>query len=203
MTFTLGEVRTLYTAVILAGGSSRRMGRDKPELLFNGKTFLQAAVDRFSEAFDEVYVSVADEKKYSSVKAKRVVDIYPGCGPMAGLHAALLACRGEGVFLVAADLPFSNPEAAKKMISLCQDHDICIMMDSCGRYEPLFAYYRKTLLPDIERLLKSGRYKMTELFANARMRIADKSELGQAWRDVMLVNINYPDDYNRLINGGK
>ena len=193
----------MYTAVILAGGSSRRMGRDKPELLFNGKTFLQAAVDRFSEAFDEVYVSVADEKKYSSVKAKRVVDIYPGCGPMAGLHAALLACRGEGVFLVAADLPFSNPEAAKKMISLCQNNDICIMMDSCGRYEPLFAYYRKTLLPDIERLLKSGRYKMTELFANARMRIADKSELGQAWRDVMLVNINYPDDYNRLINGGK
>jgi molybdopterin-guanine dinucleotide biosynthesis protein A len=191
----------VYTAVILAGGSSRRMGKDKPELLFNGKTFLQAAVDRFSESFDDVFISVADPKKYASVQAKRVVDVYPGCGPMAGLHASLLACRSEGVFLVAADLPFSSPDAAKMMISLCGENDICIMKDMCGRYEPLFAYYRKTLLPELERLLKSGRYKMTELFVNASIRIAGRNELGDAWRDDILLNINYPDDYSKLLGG--
>ena len=194
----------MNTAVILAGGASRRMGRDKPALLFEGKTFLQGAVERFSAVFDKVYVSVADGAKYPEVTAQRVVDAYPGCGPMAGLHAALLACEGEGVFLVAADLPFSDPSAALRLIELAGDeYDVCLTKDADGRFEPLFAYYKKTLLPAVEALLRGGRYKMIALFDSAKVRVVTPEELGENWDDKTLLNVNYYEEYQRLTDTEK
>ncbi|MBQ8975703.1 MAG: molybdenum cofactor guanylyltransferase [Oscillospiraceae bacterium] len=190
----------MSTAVILAGGKSRRMGSDKPRLVYNGKTFLQSAVDRFSQAFDRVLVSVADRDKYADMGFEFVEDIYPGCGPMAGLHAALSACRGDGVFLVAADMPFADPAAALRMIQLCGEYDICALRDKNGRVEPLFAYYKRALIPLAEELLKSGQYKMYALFERARARLLAPPELGALWREGMLDNINFPEDYDRLLS---
>ncbi len=74
----------MSTAVVLAGGESRRMQRDKLALRFNGETLLASAVRRFSQSFDEVWLSVADPKKYGDIKAPRVADIYKGCARWAG-----------------------------------------------------------------------------------------------------------------------
>ena len=184
--------------VILAGGQSRRMGRDKLELTLNGRTLLESAVNRFSEVFDELYISVADAEKYRDIVAKRVVDIFRGAGPLSGLHAALESLPGDGVFLVAADLPFSCPLAAKHIIKLCEDNDACIIRLPDGRLEPLFGYYRKALLPMCEEAIKSGDYRMSELIFVSKTRFVDPAELGELWDDKMVMNINSPDDFANI-----
>lgn len=189
----------MLCAVILAGGKSRRMGRDKLMLPYGGKTMLEAAVERFSQAFDRVYISVASQSSYPGISAERVVDIFPNCGPMGGLHAALSVCPGEGVFLAAADLPFSSPEAAKKIIALCGASDAAMLVDGRGRCEPTFAYYKKTLLPAAEKLLEDKNYRMTALFDSGSVRKIQYGELGELWSEKILDNINFPEDYQRIL----
>ncbi|SHH73549.1 molybdopterin-guanine dinucleotide biosynthesis protein A [Sporobacter termitidis DSM 10068] len=189
----------MSTAVILAGGESRRMKRDKLALPYGASSLLASAVRRFSECFDTVCISVADAEKYPEIQAGRIVDIYKGCGPMGGLHAALTATEEEGVFLVAADLPYADPRAARRVMELAGTSDICITAGVTARYEPLFGYYKKTVLPHVAAALESGSYKLAALFDKVDVRIVSKSELGGLWHDKLLLNINYPEDYEKLI----
>ena len=188
----------MSAVVILAGGKSKRMGRDKLGLFHNGLTLLESAVSRFSEEFEDVYLSVADAAKYPEINARRLIDIKPGLGPMSGLHAALSSLPGDGAFLVAADLPYACPLAAKRLIELCQDHDACIIRLPDGLLEPLFGYYRKTLLTSCENMLNSGDNRMTELCGGADTRFVAPDELGPLWDDKLILNVNYPEDYEKL-----
>ena len=192
---------TNTAAVILAGGKSRRMGRDKLALDFGGMSLLESAVERFNSEFSEsVYISVGDPEKYAQVKALRIVDIYPGTGPLSGLHAALatIPAPNDGVFLIAADLPFASAHAAKHIITLRGNSEVCVIKLPDGRLEPLFAYYSKSLLQRCEDQIKSGDYRMSVLINNANVRYVEPQELGAYWDEKMIWNINNPDDYARI-----
>ena len=194
-----GSETEVYAALILAGGRSRRMGRDKLMLPQEGTTVLEATVRRFSEKFDRVLLSVDRPDRYPDIAVTHVTDMFPGCGPLAGLHAGLKAAGGEGVFLAAADLPFSDPETALRMIELRGGHEICVMRDERGRFEPLFAWYGIAVLPEAEKLLASGKRAMTELFETADVLTVSAAELGIPEGSRMLANMNRPEDYEELI----
>jgi len=174
------------------------MGRDKLELLLDGRTLLESAAIRFQEAFEDVYISVSDASKYPEVKARRIVDIILGAGPISGLHAALKSLPHDGVFLVAADLPYSCPLAAKRLIEMCKEKDACIIRLPDGRLEPLFGYYRKTLLPSCEEAIESGVYQIRELFVRTDTLFVEPHELGEFWGEDLFLNLNYPEDYEKL-----
>lgn len=190
----------MSTAVILAGGESRRMKRDKLALRFGEQTLLESAVARYSRFFDTVLISVADPDKYPEIKARRVIDIYRGCGPIGGLHASLTSADDDAIFLAAADMPFSDPRAAKRIIELAGDFDISLTVDRSSRYEPLFAYYRKTVLEHVENAIASRNFKIADLFEKVRVRIVTADELGDLWSEKLMLNINFPEDYKRLLN---
>lgn len=175
------------------------MKRDKLALRFGEQTLLELTINRFTPYFDTVYISVAEEDKYPQIKAPRLVDVYKGCGPMAGLHAALSRSDDEGVFLVAADLPFADPAAAKRLIELAGTSDVSLTADSRSRFEPLFAYYKKTMLEPVENALKAGNYKIATLIAASRVHVVTREEFGSLWNDKLLLNINYPEDYQMLL----
>lgn len=187
-------------AVLLAGGKSKRMGKDKLALSQNGKTVLTCACERFMKVFETVAISVDSPDRYPEIPLAHIVDVYKNCGPLGGLHAALLHSKEDGVFLCAADLPFSSPELALKLISMSDGFDICVTTDKDGKFEPLFAYYRKSVLQTAEKLLQSGAYKMTELYAQSRVRTVTPDELGAFWSEQAFENMNYPGDYARLLN---
>ena len=186
------------TAVILAGGKSRRMGRDKLSLELCGETLLARAVRRFGEVFDRVVVSVGEREPDCPPGAECVRDVYAGCGPMAGLHAALKHC-GEGVFLTAADMPFAEPAAAKLISSMCGDADACVMTDENGRLEPLFSFYRVSALLPAEMALKEGRRSMRGLIGGLRVKTVGPDELGELWNGRLLVNVNDPAEYDEAV----
>jgi len=188
----------MSTAVILAGGQSRRMKTDKMALSFQGKTFLEAALERFSACFDTVWVSLADPGKYPNLKAERLADIVPGRGPISGLHAALRRTSDGGVFLVAGDMPFSDPRAALRVTELSRGYDIAAAAGPSGRPEPLFAYYAKSVLPLVEEAVEKGENKLSNLFPKARLLVVTPAMLGDLWDERLLLNVNTPEDYEAL-----
>ena len=186
------------TVVILAGGESRRMGRDKLRLTLEGEALLERALRRWGAAFPKVLVSVAGPDRYPWLGDRRVPDLRPGQGPMAGLEAGLLRA-GEPVFLTAADMPFSSPRAALRMCALCpQEAEACVLTDEEGRWEPLFGLYKPALLPEIRALLDSGRRSMAALLDRSRVKVLRGADLGELWEDRLLLNLNEPGDYEKL-----
>lgn len=186
------------TIVILAGGESRRMGRDKLRLTLEGEALLERALRRWTAVFPRVLVSVGDPYRYPWLEDRRVPDLRPGQGPMAGLEAGLLRAD-EPVFLTAADMPFSSPSAALRMHDLCpEEAEACVLTDEAGRWEPLFGLYKPEILPRIRELLDSGRRSMGALLDRSRVKILKPSDLGEAWEDRLLLNLNEPGDYEKL-----
>ncbi len=115
------------TAVILAGGNSNRMGRDKLTLEFCGRSLLEGAVKRFERLFDRVVVSVGDVSKYGGIEAEKVGDIYPGCVPC---PACTPPCPYRGRrFSRGGRHALATPEAALRLIELCGQSDVCAPVD--------------------------------------------------------------------------
>ncbi len=185
------------TVVILAGGQSRRMGRDKLLLPLAGESLLERALRRWEEGGFRVLVSVAELEKYPFLGARRVPDTFPGAGPMAGLLAGLEKA-GEGVFLTAADMPFSDPKAAREMIARCGSASACVLRDSDGRWEPLFGYYRPEAADLARQLLERGERRMQALLEGLTVCCLQPEELGQHWDARTLLNVNRPGDYEKL-----
>ena len=184
------------TAVILAGGQSKRKGTDKMKLDVAGEPLLLRNLRRFQAVFPRVLVSTASADRYPELGDIRVYDEYPGAGPMAGLHAALTAA-GEDIFLVGGDMPFADPEKAMTLISLCGDCEACVLTDGDGRWEPLFGYYRYSALEKAEALLEKGQNRMAGLLSALRLREVRLAELGES-SDSLLRNLNKPEDYEKL-----
>jgi molybdopterin-guanine dinucleotide biosynthesis protein A len=176
------------------------MGRDKLRLDLDGRTFLESAVERFSARFDTVLVSVARPGAYGDMRFDTVPDVYVGCGPLAGLHAALARADETGVFLVAGDLPFADPDAALCLIQMCGEHEICVLEGRGGadRREPLFGFYKKMLLPKVESSLREGKRSMSALLAASDTLYIPPALLGDLWDEQMLYNVNTPPDYAAL-----
>ena len=150
--------------VILAGGRSSRMGRDKAELPLGGETFLARLIREYTPGFP-VYVSVGEAGRFPCDGAKELVDRHPGMGPLAGLEAAFVGTDADAVFLTATDLPFGTLELAQRLLDMLGDADACVIRRSDGNMEPAFGVYRRSCLPAVQRLLAENRRAFRGLFS--------------------------------------
>ncbi|MDR0905605.1 MAG: molybdenum cofactor guanylyltransferase [Oscillospiraceae bacterium] len=175
--------------ILLAGGKSSRMGRDKTRLEFRGETLLDRALRRFSEHFDTVLVSVAAIPPLGD--ATLLPDLLPNLGPLSGLHAAL--SRFDSAFLVAADMPLAEPELASLIIAAGTGYDACAAT-SDGHTEPTFAYYSRAVFPELLAAIDRGDYSLHRLLSRVN---ANYVEIPAE----TLLNINWPDDYEKLLSG--
>lgn len=185
-------------SVILSGGKSRRMGADKAGLLFAGKPALQIVVERFSEYFD-VFVSVDVSGRFPLYGAGEVVDRYPGEGPLAGLQAAFAQTGADKIFLTAVDLLFGDPTLAVELMNqLDKGYDACIIKWSRG-IEPLFGAYSRSCLEQAEKMLNNGENKLSTLLERQNTKYIQPDEL-VAWNlDDILFNMNFPTDYEKIL----
>lgn len=151
-------------ALILAGGRSSRMGSDKAVLPLNGETLLARAVRFWRDipVLDGVIVSTGAENHFPSLPegAVGVPDLYPGCGPLAGLHAAFALTDAELLYVSAVDMPFLRSGAL-----LPEPKGDASIYVNQGRPEPLFGVYRRSCLPAIEAALEGSERKMRALLS--------------------------------------
>lgn len=181
---------TDLTALVLAGGKSSRMGRDKMLLELNGQTMLERACAFARTLTDRVLVAAGSENHFASLPdgCRAVYDETPGLGPLGGLCAGLSRAETEYLLVFAADMPNPSPEAAARLCEAIGEADICLFQKN-GRPEPLFALYRKRVLPSAKQALANGQLKLTTLIGTLNARFLD-------WdAETLFVNLNTPEDY--------
>ena len=146
-------------AVLLAGGKSRRMGQCKALLEVEGETLLQRTV-RMLAAFEELWLSANDPVLSEGLPVRTVADNYPGCGPLAGLEAALSATEQEALVCVSCDLPHLTDAVPRLLLEALGEADAAVCVDSTGRVHPLCGIYRRSTLPVIRSLLENDERRM-------------------------------------------
>jgi molybdopterin-guanine dinucleotide biosynthesis protein A len=177
-----------FEGFILAGGQSRRMGRDKSELLLDDRTFTEKISDTLRQITDSVTIMRAQQ------------DIYPNWGALGGLHAALAACKREWAIVVACDLPFVTVQLLSYLTALRDQQDAIVPVQADGRPQPLCALYRiEACLPRATELIESGRRRPLDLLELVNTRWVPFSELTNLDQaEKFFVNINTPEDYDAV-----
>ena len=184
-------------AFILAGGQSRRMGRDKAQLTLENQTFTDRIAETLLNVTDSVTLvgSRQTNSRYASVP-----DVFPSWGALGGLHAALAACSSEWAIIVACDLPFVTTELFNYLASLREGHDAVVPLQADGRPQPLSSLYRiEPCLQRATELIEAGKRRPLDLLELVNTRWVPFTELrnlDQAER--FFVNINTPDDYDAV-----
>lgn len=185
------------TGILLAGGKSSRFQRDKTQIAWNQKTLTEDLAARFAAAFDQVLIVSGAQGKFQIEGTREVTDLYPGRGPLGGIHAGLLAADHEACFVMACDMPFFDGQAAKRLLAYEAEGDIVAPVRD-GRAEPLFAVYHRRLAKPVETLLRENKLAVHALFDCCRVRLVQEAEWGGTER--LFYNINYPEDYTKLHN---
>jgi len=178
--------------LVLAGGSSRRMGRPKAWLEVGDTILLRWVAERLAPEFEEVLVSFAEPEQLEQPIPYRVVfDRKPGAGPMAGIEAGLLAAHRDPVFVVACDMPFVTRELAAMTVAAARTCDAAVPRID-GRAEPACAAYRKSALPIITAALDAGQRRAADILAGM-----DVTWLEDIEPDAVR-SVNTPDDFVRF-----
>lgn len=186
--------------VILTGGGSRRMGRDKAVLPWDGGTMSQFLIDKYA-CLGPVAVSVDRAGRFPYKNALELEDPFPGLGPMNGLVAAFSQTAAETVFMTATDLPFGDPALVKRLAELLGDADACVMRRGVKGVEPLFAVYSRGCCLPARECLSAGVKSLRELLSRVRVRYVEAEELAGFDLDKILRNINTAEEYESALKG--
>jgi len=181
------------TAAILAGGQSRRMGRDKAEIvLAGGETLLRRTVALAAEVCDAVLViGRSRPADWPDGRVTFLTDEMPDLGPAGGLLTALHHARTPVLALV-CDMPRLSAGALRWVCERAardgDEHGVVTRND--GQIEPLFALYMPACLPLLEAQIASGRRSLQALIQAGRFAIADAPpDVARA-----LANANTPEE---------
>jgi molybdopterin-guanine dinucleotide biosynthesis protein A len=188
------------TAIVLAGGRGLRMKADKAGLAVGGRTLLEHVLSQLEPYFEEILVSVSPGQKTRFASGRTVEDGTPGQGPLGGILAGLKAAANDASAVVACDIPEINVPLLRSLARAAGDSEIAVPVGPSGHFEPLFAVYRKSAIPEIEALLQSGERSILPLFGRCRTTVLRLEDA--AW----LRNLNTRADYEsylRSIAGGK
>ncbi len=120
------QVLPRVSGIILAGGKSRRMGRDKAFLDFDGKPLIAHVIERVRALCSDVFIVANDAAAFAHFDTRVVSDVYPGKGSLGGIFSGLQAAREEYALAVACDMPFLNDALLCYLISLVPQFDVVI-----------------------------------------------------------------------------
>lgn len=185
------------------------MGADKAFLAFDGQILLERALAVLATVCDTVTI-VGEPAKFAeyatvkSVNAKPeiskqepvVADIFPGCGPLAGIHAALTHSTAGLNLMLAVDMPFVSKELLAFLLAAAEESGAVITVPRTSKgLQPLCAVYRREFLTVAEHALRAGRYKIDAAFSGVSIHEIDVAELAAAgFTERCFFNVNTPAD---------
>jgi molybdopterin-guanine dinucleotide biosynthesis protein A len=187
------------SCIILAGGRSKRLGRNKVTETIGNLSLIETVISRLSEFHNEIIIVTAHDSTipqlsgYSHVKT--IEDIYPGKGTLGGIYSGLVATSTFLNIVVACDMPFLNVNLLRRMVELAADFDVVVPRTQDGVLEPLHAVYSKHCLEPIEYLIKQNRLSVLELYPMVKVKYLEASEIGSFDPDnLSFFNINTEAD---------
>lgn len=182
------------SAIILVGGNSSRMGKDKALLEIDGEKAVNRLHKLLSPYFDEIMLSTSPHSDYTLPGIKIVKDAKKGHGPLMGIFSSLMESNSAINFFIACDIPEVNMPLIFKLLSNSEGYDISLPSFGEGRFEPLYGIYKKNVLSVVKKKLNSGKRRIASIFEECKTVIL--AEEGDTW----YTNLNTPDDYKKYLS---
>jgi molybdopterin-guanine dinucleotide biosynthesis protein A len=169
---------TRASVVVLAGGRSSRLGRDKAFLPLAGRPLVVHTATNLASLSDDLVIVANDLERFEplALPARLVPDEVAGQGSLMGIYSGLRAARHASALVVACDMPFLSLPLLRYMLSLAGDHDVVIPRLQ-GLVEPLHAVYGRSCLPFMGQALDQGRRQITTFFDQVRVRFVEEDEI--------------------------
>jgi molybdopterin-guanine dinucleotide biosynthesis protein A len=180
--------------LVVAGGQSRRMGRDKAVLPWAGSTLLDVALERLRACCTPVGILCGPEPRYADRGVPLVRDLTAGAGPLGAVMSGL-TWLGDGIAVfLAVDLPGVPVPLLSRLIALAHEADAVVPVTARGP-EPLCAVYSTRCLEAVQRRVTRGELKMTSFWPDVRVREVGEDEIS-AFGDpaALFHNVNTPND---------
>ncbi len=184
------------SVAIIAGGQSRRMGRDKAFVELGGKTLIERVIERSAELSRTETILITNQPaQFAHLGLPMYRDRLPGKGSLGGIYTALMQAKSRNVLTLACDMPFVNAELLRYMVGQISD-DIDIIAPRVANYpQGLHAIYKKTCLPAIAEQLAANRLKIIRFYEQMRVRYLDETDYAEFDPDARsFANINTPEE---------
>ena len=185
--------RSDIAGLILAGGESKRMGRNKALLTVDGVPFVQRIVNTLHQRFSLILISANDSSQYAFLNLPVIPDVFKQCGPLAGIHAAFRAEPADYFFTVTCDIPFISIQVIDLLIDKIEEKSVVIADDGMQTH-PLIGIYPRAIYSLLENYLREGKRQVHEFIETVDV---IKTEVSPYARSVL--NINTPDIYRREV----
>lgn len=196
------------TGVVLAGGQSRRMGRNKAEIEWNSGTLLSHAIAVLQRVAAKVFIVGLPQLQTLGTEVIEVItDEFCGLGPLGGIHAALKHTATDWIFVLAVDLPLVGSELVSFIAAAGEASALAVVPRVGNHLQPLCAAYHRRLLPEVERAVVSDDLSVHRLLERVSTGMMEKQSITKIieQKDIvrhgflpeMLANVNTPEELER------
>ena len=186
------EYYSKVSAIVLSGGLSSRMGKDKCDLEFDGETLLNIQIDKLKSI--GIYDIVASGYRGKNSNAKVLKDDIMK-GPLSGILIGLREIKNDRAFVISVDVPLIRRMSIKKIIDYSYEKDLeMAMIRHNGNHEPLMGVYKKSLIDRIEAILVGDKYSVMKLADSCKYEFLDIND-----DDKYFLNVNNKEDYDKLL----
>lgn len=172
---------------VLAGGRSSRMGTNKALIEIGGRPLVARAAELVAAVANPVAI-VGDPKMYAELGYWVVADNFPGCGPLAGIEAALAATESEWNVIVACDMPALEAVVLEALFRSLEEPgaDCAMPVLPDGSVEPLCSVFHRRCLGEVRAALSAGKRRVNGAVSAVRyVRVAHPEPFA---------NLNTPED---------
>ena len=178
----MGAASFDITSIILTGGRSSRLGREKHAEVIAGQSIIQQAIDRLGRVSREILIVISQRQARSSLSSftysgtRTIADLYPEKSTLGGIYTGLMNSGNFYNLVVACDMPFLNVELLKYMAGIAPGFDVVIPRIG-DKMEPLHAIYSRNCAGPMESLIKKDNLKIIGFFDAVKVRYVEQEEL--------------------------
>jgi molybdopterin-guanine dinucleotide biosynthesis protein A len=192
------------TAVILAGGMSRRLGRNKALEPFQGEPLIQRVIARMRQVGESLIVVVNDPERAAELDLPEdvatAVDRYPGMGSLGGILTGLVTAPTEWSTFCACDMPFLNPQLYQLLLSLRDGYDAVVPVVD-GRPEPTHAVYSRACVEPIRERIIAKDLKISSFFGEVRVCLVPEEQIRRSDPELLsFFNVNTQEDLTTALS---
>jgi len=180
------------TTIILAGGKSQRMGKNKAFLNFKGQTFIKHILSAAKGLTQEIVI-IGNTKKYESLGLRVYPDLIKDCGPVGGIYTAMQVVKTPYLLVLSCDIPLLRGELLKYLIEQSLPCDVNVLRIE-EHLQPLTAIYNNKIMPVFKKALDARTLKLRSLLAELHLNTIGCPKALVSCLD----NINTPNELKKL-----
>jgi len=185
------------TGIILAGGKSSRMGKDKGLCDFRGKELVSYAIETLRPLCGNLMISANYyPEKYAAYNLPVIADDIKNIGPMGGILTCLKRSQTQHNLVLSCDTPFVTQALFQQLIDAVQKDQVVAPAHHTFLVEPLSAYYNTNVIGDMEQAVNEGNYKMLDFIKTVRFKTI-QVEQQPYFTEYLFLNLNSPGDLDK------